>query len=43
VTVAGGRFDMPNRITDQPFCEELHGHFWEGLLNLSDSKDSAFK
>jgi site-specific recombinase XerC len=43
VTVAGGRFDMPNRITDRPFCEELHGHFRERLVNQSDSKDSAFQ
>jgi hypothetical protein len=43
VTLAGGRFDMPNRITDRPFCEELHGHFLGRLLSLSDSKDSAFQ
>ena len=32
-----------NRITDLPFCEELHGHSRGKLLQLSDSKDSAFK
>ena len=26
MTGAGGRFDTPNRTTDRPFCEKLHGH-----------------
>ena len=37
VAVAGGRFDTPNRITERPFCEELHGHFWRRPFGLSDS------
>ena len=43
VAVAGGRFDTPNRITERPFCEELHGHFWRRPFGLSDSKDSALQ
>jgi hypothetical protein len=36
--VPDGLFDATNRITEQPFCEELHGHFRERLFDLSDSK-----